>query len=263
MLVEVDTARREQIATKDGFLSHASHELRTPLSAIYQFATLLGDGIVGELTADQRECVDVVVRNAGQLRSMIDDLLEATRTDLAVLRLRPESGVSVPSIVRDVVATLGRAASEKGLTLTHEMPADLPCVHADPARVRQILINLVDNAMKFTSSGGVRLAAILDPDMPDRVRISVSDDGRGLTVEQQAHVFERLYQVPGAAPSAREGLGLGLYICKELVERHGGTIQIVSEIGVGSTFSFTLPVDGGPVDGGPGAVTTGRTFEEA
>ena len=85
--------------------------------------------------------------------------------------------------------------------------------------------------------------------MRDRVRISVSDDGRGLTVEEQAHVFERLYQVPGAAPSAREGLGLGLYICKELVERHGGTIRIVSEIGVGSTFSFTLPVDGEPVDG--------------
>ena len=265
MLVELDTARREQIATKDGFLSHASHELRTPLSAIYQFATLLGDGIVGELTADQRECVDVVVRNAGQLRGMIDDLLEATRTDLAVLRLRPQPGVSVASIVRDVVSTLGRAASEKGLTLTHEMPADLPCVHADPARVRQILINLVDNAMKFASSGGVRLAAIRDPDMPDRVRISVSDDGRGLTAEQQAHVFERLYQVPGAAPSAREGLGLGLYICKELVERHGGTIRIVSEIGVGSTFSFTLPVDGEPLDGGQGAVTTGRMseFEEA
>ena len=258
MLVELDTARREQIATKDGFLSHASHELRTPLSAIYQFATLLGDGIVGELTADQRECVDVVVRNAGQLRSMIDDLLEATRTDLAVLRLRPQPGVSVASIIRDVVSTLGRAASEKGLALTHEMPADLPCVHADPARVRQVLINLVDNAMKFSSSGGVRVAAIRDPDMPDRVRISVSDDGRGLTAEQQAHVFERLYQVPGAAPSAREGLGLGLYICKELVERHGGTMRIVSEIGVGSTFSFTLPVDGEPVDGGQGAGTTGR-----
>ena len=131
--------------------------------------------------------------------------------------------------------------------------------------MRQILINLVDNAMKFSSSGGVRLAAIRDPDMPDRVRISVSDDGRGLTAEQQAHVFERLYQVPGAAPSAREGLGLGLYICKELVERHGGTIRIVSEIGVGSTFSFTLPVDGGPLDVGQGAVTTGRMseFEEA
>jgi PAS domain S-box-containing protein len=244
MLAELEAARREQIETKDRFLSHVSHELRAPLTAIYQFSTILQDGLAGALSADQAECVDVLVRNAGQLRSMIDDLLEATRADMAILTLRRRPGVAVDALVDDVLQTLRPAAAEKGVALVHELPADLPRVHADPARVRQILVNLVDNAIKFSGAGrAVRVSAGGGAATPEFVRVSVTDEGPGLTSAEQQQVFSRLYQAPHTAHTARNGLGLGLYISKELVQRHGGSIWVDGETGRGSTVSFTLPAD--------------------
>lgn len=138
--------------------------------------------------------------------------------------------------------TFHLAAGGKGVTLSQSLPAQLPAAHADPTRLRQILIILLDNAMKATAAGGaVTIEAKLVPD-PRRLQLQVSDTGCGMSPDTIEKLFERLYQAPGAAETARNGLGLGLYICKKLVTLQGGEVWVESQPGRGSTFFFTLPV---------------------
>jgi signal transduction histidine kinase len=133
-------------------------------------------------------------------------------------------------------------AAERGLSLELAIPTGLPPVRADPARLRQVLTNLLDNAMKFTPAGGrVVVRGGRDPADAASVRVEVSDTGHGMPAEVLTRIFDRLYQVDAVTDSARRGLGLGLFLCKEIVERHGGRIWAESVPGSGSTFSFTLP----------------------
>ena len=241
---ELDRARREQMALKDRLLSHVSHELRTPLTALHQFLTLLRDGLVGELTAPQSEAVGVALRNADQLKAMIGDLLESSRADsgklavsLAEMDLRP--------LLADLVRIFRSPASERGVEIALEIDGELPLVNADATRMRQVLVNLMDNALKFTPGPGtVTMAARPDPDLRGRVRVSVADTGRGIAAAALPRIFSRLYQEEATSDAGRRGLGLGLHICREIVGRHGGTIWAESEIGRGTTVSFTLPVAG-------------------
>jgi PAS domain S-box-containing protein len=238
----LEQLRQDQMRFKDEFLSHVSHELRSPLTAIKQFTTILLGGLAGELNKEQREYQQIVLKNIRQLQAMIDDLLEVTRLETGKLTVEPER-VSVMIAVTDTFNTLKGSARAKGVTLSYDLAPNLPSVHADPTRLRQILIILLDNAIKFTPEGGsVAIKALILPQDTRLLLLEVSDTGVGINPEITENIFERLYQVSERTEGSRKGLGLGLYICKELVMRQGGTIWAKRRPQKGSTFSFTLPV---------------------
>ena len=238
----LEQLRQDQMRFKDEFLSHVSHELRSPLTAIKQFTTILLGGLAGELNNEQREYQQIVLKNIRQLQSMIDDLLEVTRLETGKITVEPER-VSVMIAVTDTFNTLKGSARAKGVTLSYDLAPNLPSVHADPTRLRQILIILLDNAIKFTPEGGsVTIKVLILQQDPRLLLLEVSDTGVGINPEITEHIFERLYQVSERTEGSRKGLGLGLYICKELVMRQGGTIWAKRRPQKGSTFSFTLPV---------------------
>jgi PAS domain S-box-containing protein len=240
-LTQREQGRKDQMRFKDEFLSHVSHELRSPLTAIKQFTSILLGGLAGELNTEQRQYQEIVLKNIGQLQSMIDDLLEVTRLETGKLTVDLER-VSVAGAVADTVNTLEGSARAKGVTLSVELQPDLPPAHADPTRLQQILIILVDNAIKFTPDGGAATIAVrLLPDDPKFLLLEVSDTGSGIQPEMTERIFERLYQASEHTEASRKGLGLGLHICKELVTRHGGKIWAKRRVEQGSTFSFTLP----------------------
>jgi PAS domain S-box-containing protein len=238
----LEQGAKDQIRFKDEFLSHVSHELRSPLTAIKQFTTILLGGLAGELNKEQREYQQIVLKNIQQLQSMINDLLDVTRAEAGKLSVEPENA-SASDAVTDSLNTLRVSSEAKGVSLVSELPPGLPPVHADQTRLRQILIILLDNAIKFTPKGGaVRVRARLLQRDPGFVVLEVSDTGCGMSAEASERIFERLYQVEQASQASRKGLGLGLFICKELVTRQGGEIWVKSQPQEGSTFSFTLPV---------------------
>lgn len=238
----LEQRRQDQLQFKDEFLSHVSHELRSPLTAIKQFSSILLDGLAGELNKEQHEYQEIVLKNIGQLQSMIDDLLEVTRLEGGKLTIEAEV-LSVADGVTDIVESLEGTARAKGITLSCDLAAELPSVHADRTRLKQILIILLDNAIKFTAAGGaVTIRARRLEQDPRFLVLEVSDTGCGISPQVVERIFDRLYQAAGGQPASRKGLGLGLYICKELVTRQGGQIWVKSELEKGSTFSFTLPV---------------------
>jgi signal transduction histidine kinase len=242
MRSEADLVRTHQMQFKDEFLSHISHELRSPLTAIYQFVTILVDRLAGELTPKQVEYLAIILRNVMQLRSMINDLLEVTRVQSGKLTIELQC-TSVSDAIVYTVNTLQGAAGVKGITLSSDMDTRLPSVCTDPTRIRQILIILVDNAIKFTpANGAVKVhARILDGD-PNSMLLEVSDSGCGISPDMTERIFERLFQVPDPTLAGRKGLGLGLYICKELVTRLNGQIWAKNAPEQGAVISVTLPV---------------------
>jgi nitrogen-specific signal transduction histidine kinase len=242
MLTALDMQQKQQLQIKDQFLSHVSHELRTPLTSIHQFVMILLDGLAGPLSDEQRDHLETVLRGTNQLRAMIADLLEATRAESGKIRLERRC-LAIDEVILQVVAMLQSTAHEKGIALKVDIEGRVPLVYADSDRVIQVLINLTQNAIKFTPRGGsatVR-ARIVEAD-PDVVYISVADTGVGVSSEARLHIFERLYQEPNTIQESRKGLGLGLYIAKELVRLHGGRIWLESQKEQGSVFSFTLPL---------------------
>jgi signal transduction histidine kinase/DNA-binding response OmpR family regulator len=237
---ELDRTRREQLEVKDEFISQVSHELRSPLSAIHQFTTILLDGLAGELGSEQREYLEIILRNSLQLRNMIGDLLEVTRTQGGKLTIKPQQ-TSLCDLFAPVIQTYERRAAEKGIAFRTSCPSDLLLVQADPNRIGQVLSNLLDNALKFTTHGAISMSGHRD-ERDEFVRIAVADTGCGIGADSLPKVFDRLYQSPNTVESSRKGLGLGLHICKHLVELHGGGIWAESKEGAGTTVSFTLPV---------------------
>lgn len=252
LLVDSDAMRRQrqqlreelvlhELKIKDEFMSHVSHELRSPLTAIHQFSTILMDGLAGPLIDDQKDALRVIIRNIYQLESMIDDLLEVTRMQNGKLRIDLQS-VLVSEVIDDGVDTLCGVAQGKEVALTREIADGLPTAYADPVRTRQVLINLIGNALKFTPTGGTVIVRAGLADEPGFIRFEVEDTGCGIAPESAARIFERLYQVKEPSQAGRKGLGLGLFICRELVDQQGGRIWVRSEPGRGSSFFFTLPV---------------------
>ena len=239
---KLDRARKEQLIIKDQLLSHVSHELRTPLTSVHQFLTILLDGVAGEMGREQKDYLEIAVKNVNQLNKMIDDLLEGTRIDSGKLHLQPEP-MHFQVVLDDLIQTWHSVAAKKDISLTTEVRPNLPPLYADPDRIRQVLLNLLDNAIKFTPEGGaVKVKAEVYETDPEFVRISVTDTGPGIRPELQDRLFQRLYQIEDVHTESRKGLGLGLYICREIISRHKGKIWAVSPPGGGSTFYFTLPV---------------------
>jgi hypothetical protein len=219
-----------------------SHELRTPLTCIHQFVTILLDGLAGDLNPEQKDHLSTVLRSVNQLGAMVRDLLESARAESGKLRVEPRC-IVMGDLVHLAVSMMAKIAREKNVTLEATIEGTIPFVHADPDRVLQVLINLIDNGIKFTPpNGSVMVRACLANADPDFVYLSVVDSGRGISPDAKVQVFERMYQDPQSVDNNRSGLGLGLFIAKEVVELHGGKIWVASEPGQGSTFTFTLPL---------------------
>jgi phosphoserine phosphatase RsbU/P len=241
LLRALEITRKNQIEFKNQFLSHVSHELRTPLTCIHQYVTILLDGLAGAMTPDQNDHLKTVLKSVNQLHAMIRDLLEATRADSGKLRIEQRC-IDIGELIYQAVAMMKPTADERRVTLEVALDPTIPLVYADPDRTLEVLINLIDNGIKFTpAEGSIAVKASMVETDPSAVYISVSDSGRGIPQESLPLVFERMFQDPEAVDGNRNGLGLGLYIAKEIVTLHGGRIWVASKPGVGSTFSFTLP----------------------
>lgn len=237
----LEISQKQKIEFKNQFLSHISHELRTPLTCIHQYVTLLLDGLAGPVPPDQSDHLKTILKSVNQLHAMIRDMLEAARAESGKMRVEPRC-IFVGEILRQATAMLRPSADEKHVALEIGIDEKLPLVLADPDRMLEVLINLIDNAIKFTPQQGAVMvqANVVEAD-PGSVYFSVSDTGRGINPEAKSLIFERLYQDPDAVDNNRSGLGLGLFICKEIVRLHDGRIWVSSEPGQGSTFTFTLP----------------------
>lgn len=238
VLFRHDRVLHDEIATKDRFLSHVSHELRTPLAAIHQFVSLVADETTGPLLAEQRECLVGAMRNIRQLSSMVDDLLAVTRLGSALIDVHPQA-VAIADLVSQCASDFLLLAKEKEIDLEMNLPS-LPDVWCDPARVTEVLDNLLDNAVKFTPRKGRIVISARTED--DFVHISVWDSGSGVTPELRERVFESFFQENRNEDSGRAGLGLGLYVCRQLVELQGGRIWIDNSLATnGSSFTLSLP----------------------
>ena len=223
---------------KSEFMASISHELRTPLHTIIGFAELLSEEGAGLLNERQRRFVSHIQTDSEHLLSLINDVLDLSRIEAGGLVVRTEALPLQPAISEAVSAIRPQAAGKQVSVREGTIPKTE--ILADPLRVRQILYNLLSNGVKFTDPGGeVAVSAELDADF---VRITVADTGRGIPEEECSRIFDKFYQVGYTTAGVRQGTGLGLTICKQLVEIQGGKIWVDSEPGKGSHFYFTLPM---------------------
>jgi len=248
------TRETEAERMRAALIATVSHELRSPLTAISGYTdTLLHDGPWDADT--QREFLEVVSISAGRLASLVDNLLDAATLEAGGLRLQREP-VRLERVAERVLNA--RRLLAGSCTLHMETRPGLPLADADPIRVEQVLANLVDNAIKYSPRGGAIQVRIIS-DSDETLSVSVADQGVGIPHEHLEHLFERFYRVESGGRSVR-GVGLGLFICRSLVESHGGRIWVDSQPGLGSTFAFTLPTLAGTTQEEPmprGAVGAG------
>jgi two-component system, sensor histidine kinase ChiS len=228
---------RETDRLKDEFLANTSHELRTPLNGIIGLADSMLDGATGPLTQAQQKNLDLIVGSGRRLTGLVNDILDFSRLQHKDLQLQRKP-VDVHAVAAVVVNLTRPLLAGKPLELTNQIPTGFPLADADENRLQQILYNLVGNAIKFTYAGELTLSAQNDGDW---LSISVTDTGIGIAPEKQQRIFEAFEQADGSVARVYGGTGLGLSVTRRLVELHGGTIQVESELGKGSRFTFTLP----------------------
>jgi PAS domain S-box-containing protein len=234
--VELEKANR----AKDRFLASMSHELRTPLNAILGFTGTLIMELPGPLNDEQVGQLRTVQANGRHLLSLINELLDVARIESGKIELHLEP-ISCAELLEDVVVGLQPLADDKGITLDVEPAAQPIEVHSDRRALKQILINLTNNAIKFTDDGGVRLSASRCPLDTAMTQFDVTDTGRGINPADQKRIFAAFEQVGGTTSSRLEGTGLGLYICQTLSSLIGGEITFASEVGRGTTFTLGVP----------------------
>ncbi|HEX2438227.1 MAG TPA: ATP-binding protein [Methylomirabilota bacterium] len=239
-LAQVNEELRRLDQLKSEFLAMVSHELRTPLTAIIGYSRLLSRQVHGPLSARQLEHQEAIFRSAQRLSDLINDLLDVSRLEAGRVELHVRS-TRVRQIVDQVAAVVGVAAQAKQIRIENAVPADLPLVQADSSRLQQILVNLVGNGVKFSSTGGQ--VRVLAGAQRDQVWIAVEDQGVGIAKDELLRIWDPFYQVEGPMQRRHGGSGLGLAIVRRLVELHGGLVRAESEgENRGSRFTFTLPL---------------------
>jgi signal transduction histidine kinase len=238
-LIEARAMAESASQHKSQFLANMSHELRTPLNAILGYTELMSDNIYGDISGKMREVVDRIQRNGKHLLGLINDVLDLSKIEAGQLTLS-FADYSLKEMVQSVFTAIEPLASEKGLTLKIELPADLPRGHGDERRLTQVLLNLVGNAIKFTDKGEVVIRASA---AEGSFAIAVRDTGHGVAEGDQTKIFEQFQQADNTATRKKGGTGLGLSISKRIIEMHGGRIWVESRLRQGSTFYFTLPVN--------------------
>jgi signal transduction histidine kinase len=226
--------RRRQTAV----VAHVAHELRTPLTAIIGSLELVLEGNVGPLAGRQRELLDLARRHAERLVDLIEELLDLARLEAGRLELK-RGALDLVRLIEDVVQLLGPQLRAKGQQLAIERDQTLPVVLGDPARVTQILTNLLSNAHTYTPPGGRITVRVRGEERC--VQVEVQDTGIGIGIEDQAQLFTPFFRAQHSTGQVAGGTGLGLAITRALVEMHGGAITVRSAPGQGSTFSVTLP----------------------
>lgn len=224
---------------KNEFISIASHDLRTPITAIRGYLDMVLKGEVGIIsTPKMKEYLDLARIGALRLNDLVEDILSVSRIEQKRMKFNLIS-LDINQVASQIVMQYSAEAQKKGLNLTINKPAEpLPPVQGDINRVSEILTNLVDNAMKFTQTGGITLK--INP-QKNHIRIDCIDTGIGISAEDQKKIFQKFVQVNASASSQSKGTGLGLYISKMMVEKMGGKIDINSQPNKGSDFFFTLP----------------------
>jgi signal transduction histidine kinase len=231
---ELEAASRH----KSEFLANMSHELRTPLNAIIGFSEVLADGMFGEINEKQTEYLNDILESGRHLLSLINDILDLSKIEAGRMELE-ESDFDLPGAIENALVLVRERASRRGIRLGRTIDERLGMIRADERKVKQMLLNLLSNAVKFTVEGGrIDVRAGVQAGMAE---ISVTDTGVGIAREDQEAVFEEFRQV-GTASKKVEGTGLGLALCRKFVELHGGRIWVESQLGAGSTFTFTIPV---------------------
>ncbi|WOF72628.1 response regulator [Parvibaculaceae bacterium PLY_AMNH_Bact1] len=239
MKKEAEAASR----AKSQFLANMSHEIRTPLNAVLGFASLIKDT---ELNERQSDYVETIVESGESLLAILNDVLDVSKIEAGALDL-DETEVNIERLIRSVMALMSVRAQSKDLEIASYVDPNIPVsLVGDQGRIRQILVNLIGNAIKFTEEGGISLEVRLEDRLPgDKVAIlfSVSDTGMGISAEQQAQLFERFTQADVSTTREFGGTGLGLSICHDLVELMEGTLEVQSEVGKGSTFRARIVLE--------------------
>ena len=251
-LVEARAVAEAATEAKSRFLSNVSHELRTPLTSVVGFSKLIdkrlsevvfpvvpgGDPKVERAMRQVSQNLGIIVEEGERLTTLINDTLDLAKIEAGRMDWRDEPVAMGEVVARATAATSSLLAADDGPRLVVDVAEGLPLVRGDRDRLLQVVINLISNAVKFTPRGTITVAA--QPD-PEGIRVSVADTGVGIAPEDQAKVFEPFGQATDGLTDKPRGTGLGLPICREIVERHGGRLWLDSALGTGSTFLFTLP----------------------
>ena len=234
---------REVDQLKSQFLANMSHELRTPLNSIIGFSRVILKGIDGPVTDMQQQDLTAIYNSGQHLLGLINDILDLARIEAGKMELNFEE-VSLADMTTSVMSTAKGLVKEKPIQLLQRIPQSMPAVRGDTMRVRQVLLNLISNASKFTDQGSITVETSVQKGSTGKMEalINVIDTGPGISIEDQKKLFQAFSQVDGSATRKSGGSGLGLSICANLVQLHGGRIGVYSEVGKGSTFWFTLPL---------------------
>lgn len=234
---------REVDQLKSQFLANMSHELRTPLNSIIGFSRVILKGIDGAITDLQQQDLTAIYNSGQHLLGLINDILDLARIEAGKMELNFEE-VHLADMTTSVLSTAKGLVKEKSIQLIQRIPSDMPTVRGDTMRVRQVLLNLISNASKFTDEGSITIEASVQKGPTGRMEalINVVDTGPGISLEDQEKLFKAFSQVDGSPTRKSGGSGLGLSICANLIQLHGGRISVHSEVGQGSTFWFTLPL---------------------
>jgi signal transduction histidine kinase len=224
---------------KSQFMANVTHELRTPIHGICGLSDLMESGIYGPVTGKQKDAQQSIKRSARSLLALIDDLLELSRADAGKLEVRPEP-VDVAELVTTVVAAARWMVGTKKLAVETDVAGDLPAVESDPRALKQVLLNLLSNAAKFTEEGGY-IVVRAHREGEGAVRLEVEDSGIGIAPADQARIWEEFHQLDGSAERQFGGVGLGLAVVRRLTEAVGARVDVKSEPGKGSTFGVVVP----------------------
>lgn len=247
----LDTERQNlQLAIEDlrrknrevqSFYHTVSHELKTPITAIREFCSLVHDEVLGEVTEGQMDAMQTSLACCDRLTLLVNDLFDAARVETGKLVLVAQP-TDMVELVTNEIAVQRPWAREHQLALELHLEADLPLCMVDGMRIRQVLANLMRNAVKFTEAGGRIDVSASYQKVENCLVIRVEDNGYGISSEHAEFIFDRLYQCDPQGQNSQNGMGIGLYLCSQIVHQHNGTISVDAVLGEGSVFTFTLPV---------------------
>lgn len=239
-LTEAKNRAETENLKKNQFLSLMSHELRTPLNTIIGYADMLSSGLGGNLSEKQEKYIQNILVSSRNLLNMINDILDLTKVEVGHVEIQPER-VELASLIQDLQGTFQKSAWDKGVTLFFQVESGLNEIFADPLRLRQICMNLLNNAIKFNRQDGWIIFKVQKNHDGSWIIFEIEDSGIGIPQEKISELFKPFYQVDADSSRQYQGTGLGLTLSKYLIELHGGCISVKSEVGQGSTFTFRLP----------------------
>ncbi len=239
-MIEANEVLKTKNREINSFYQTVSHELKTPLTGAREFASLVMDGVVGEVNEKQKELLSCSIECCDSLKILVDDLLDAAEFENGSIRITLQH-CAMQDIVEGALACVGLAAQNKSADIRFTCQDNLPLVNVDKTRITQVISNIVNNAVKFSAGDSVvELSLTLNRQL-QQLQVDIADNGPGIDPERAEKVFEKFYQVKENTESKHSGMGLGLYLCNKIIKAHGGIISVRSTVGKGSVFTFTIP----------------------